>query len=473
MTLIDEHEVMYEQERKRKIIKIIVRAIIFLLIFAIILLVYVSIKKNKTFKLKIDENPIKAEDSLLLKDDKGKILIENGEIYISIQKLSTMLNCQYYNSEYKKKGEDKTKCQVRIENQYTSYIADSNKIYKAIVTETEIDNNNVQEFEKNIVYEYFTIDNSIRYINDELYASSQAIELGLDILVSYDSKKNTLSIHTLDHLEELAKQKRSDTLSSTEYEYINKRLLKYGMCIVRDSEGNLGVGSYTNQEKLNSYVASCKYSSIKFNEAMKTFEVITNSDNKKCILYVNLNTQETIKTMATQYSDIQCITNNFDYFLIKDNDKYGIINGEGKTILYPIFDQIGIDESLYTDVFCKYIVKDKYIPVKQNGLWGLYGIDGKKLIEPQFQDIGCTLAQSGESVTIIPNVKELNDGIVFLYNKEKALYGVYNAQTGEKLAISLIEVFKKNENGNDNYYISYIIDRSNSIVHTINIHTDL
>ena len=103
----------------------------------------------------------------------------------------------------------------------------------------------------------------------------------------------------------------------------------------------------------------------------------------------------------------------------------------------------------------------------------MYNIDGEKLIEPQYKDFGCTLAQGGDSVTIIPNIQENVDAVVFLYNKEKALYGVYNAQNGEKIAISLIEVFKKVENGNDNYYINHVIDRDNAVVHTLNVYTDL
>ena len=128
---------------------------------------------------------------------------------------------------------------------------------------------------------------------------------------------------------------------------------------------------------------------------------------------------------------------------------------------------------MYTDISNKYILNDKYIPVKQNSLWGLYDVEGKKLIDPQYQDIGCPIAQSGESVVVVPNVKENVNGIVFLYNQENSLYGLYNAETGEKMAISLSEVFKKVEEGNENYYINYVIDKVNSIVHTINVRSEM
>ena len=113
------------------------------------------------------------------------------------------------------------------------------------------------------------------------------------------------------------------------------------------------------------------------------------------------------------------------------------------------------------------------MPVKQNGKWGLYNIDGKKLIEPQYEEVGCNLAQSGDSVVIIPNIKEGVNGIVFLYNREKAFYGLYNADTGERIAVSLTEVFKKVENGEENYYVNHIIDRITSKAHTLNVRKDI
>lgn len=491
MTLIDEREVMFEQERKQKIIKNIIKIIAILVLIVIVLLVYISTKDAGKLKVLVDGNEQSNLDSqLILKNEKGKILEENGDIYISVQKLATMLNYEYYNSEYKKKGEDKTKCQIRTQNEYTSYIANSNKMYKTIVTKNTDDKdknntsnttnttntNDVQQVNQNNndeEYEYFTIDNNVKYVNDEIYASTQAIMLGFDVSISYDTKKNTIEIYSPDYMETLAKSNRSDTVPSTEYEYINKRLLKYGMSIVKNSDGNLGVGSYTNQDKLTSFVASCKYSSIKFNEATKTLEVTTSGDNKKCVLRLNTDNQTIEKNMDSQYDDIKEIDNDFKYFLIKDKEKYGVINSDGKIIVYPLFEQIGIDEDLYTNIESKYIIDNKYIPVKQDGKWGLYSIEGKKLIDPQFQDIGCTVAQSGDSVAVIPNIKDNIDGIVFLYNKEKSLYGIYNAENGSKIAISLGEVFKKSENNEENYYMNYVIDKENNVVHTLNAQKDI
>lgn len=485
MTLIDEKEWYQEQEKKRKIFKVIIRLLIILVVICIVLLVYRGITNNKKFKCNLDGNYLAdIGDELLLKDDKGKVIVDNGNVYVSIRKLSTILNCQFYNSEYKKKGEDKTKCQVKLDNIYTSYVAGSDKIYKAIVEEnsdesksnkSSTSNSEFEEIENmtKVDFEYFTIANSVLYQNDELYTSLEGIELGFDVSVSYNQKNNTLNIYKLDYLENLAKDKRSNVLSSKNYSYKNKRLLKYGMVILQDENGNLGIGSYTNSDKFDSYVVSCKYTNLDFNEGTKVISAVTQNDNKKCLLYLDLNNQEVTKDITSQYSEIKEITNNFDYFLIKENGKYGIINNTGNIILQPNFEDIGINEEKYSDITSKYILNEKYIPVKINGLWGLYNVNGLKLIEPQYANIGCSLNQSGDSVVMIPNMKNGVTGVVFLYNKEKSFYGVFNADNGEKIAVSLTEVFKNMENNEYEYYINYIIDRSTSRVHTVNVKRDI
>ncbi|MBP3708593.1 MAG: WG repeat-containing protein [Clostridia bacterium] len=483
MTLIDENDVIFEQEKKRKLVKIILIAIIILVIFCVCLLIFRSVAKKSSFKCSIDgTNRTDISNDILLKDEKGNILVQNGNIYVSIRKLSNILNYQFYNSEYKIKGEDKTKCQVKVNNIYTSYVAGSNKVYKAIAQENSQDDNddsNNGEFEeiedlKKTEFEYFTIADNIRYENEELYGSLEAIRLGFDITISYDVKNNMLTISTLDHLEKTAKEKRVDVVDSSEYSYRNKRLLKYGMVVVKDADGNLGVGSYTDSNKIGSFVASCKYSELEFNEGTKVISSVTSSDNKSGILYINVDSQEVERNVTLPYEEINEATNKFDYFVVKNKEKkYGIVNAEGHVIIPIQFEEIGIKEEDYSDITCKYILNDKYVPVKLNGKWGLYNIDGNKIIEPQFADVGCSLAQSGDSAVIIPNLKDGKTGIVFLYNKEKSFYGVYNADNGEKIAISLTEVYRKVENDQENFYINHIIDRATSKVHTLNLRTDL
>ena len=152
-----------------------------------------------------------------------------------------MLNYEYYNSEYKKKGEDKTKCQVRIQNEYTSYISNSSQIYKASMLMAQDEeasdntNNTTQnktkkddsDVEKTVEYEYFNIENGVKYIDGEIYASKEAIELGFNVIMTYNEKNKTISIYTLDTLETVAAKNVNLAVIGDNCEYYNKKLLKY------------------------------------------------------------------------------------------------------------------------------------------------------------------------------------------------------------------------------------------------------
>lgn len=483
MTLIDERELQSEQEKKQRIAKFIIKVIVVLLVMVFILLILRGIAKKKAFKCYINnEKKANVTDRIMYKDNKGRVYLENGKVFISIRELSNTLGYEFLNSEYKKNGEDRTKCQVKVDNIYTSYIAESNQIYRAIVTESSEEdkskNKNQDGFEnieesKRVEFEYFTVDDNIKYVNDELYASIEAIQIGFDISISYTANDNTLKIYTLDYLENIAKNNRLDTASSTEYSYKNKRLLKYGMVVVKDNDGNYGVASYTDTNKRGTFVASCKYSKLDFNEANNTISAASNTNNQSSILYINLANQEVEKSVVSEFSDMKEMTEDFTLFLVKRDGKYGVINGEGMTVIPLVFDEIGVKEEKYSDLNCKYVLEHKYIPVKYEGKWGLYSTSGKVLISPQYEDIGCSLCQSGDSAIIVPGMDNNVCGVVFLYDREKAFYGVYNADTGERIAVSLTEVFKKVENGEANFYINYIIDRKTSNVHTVNLRTEV
>ena len=147
MNLIDENVEQADIEKKKKIITIIVATIAILIILAILIVVYTTIKSNNTLKLNINNTNKGMPDGLVLMDNKKDAHVENNNIYISVKKMAAILGVDYYNDEYKNKGEDTTKCYIKTSNEYTSFISDSSKIYKAIIlddieNEENTNNNN-------------------------------------------------------------------------------------------------------------------------------------------------------------------------------------------------------------------------------------------------------------------------------------------------------------------------------------------
>ena len=85
MTLIDERELQDEQQKKDKMFKAIIKIIIALIAIVIVLLICRAVAKNKSFKCVIDgEKKVSISDDILYKDNKGKIYLENGKVFISM-----------------------------------------------------------------------------------------------------------------------------------------------------------------------------------------------------------------------------------------------------------------------------------------------------------------------------------------------------------------------------------------------------
>lgn len=480
MNLIDENEEIEQNQNKKKMVKIIIISIAVLILIAIILLVYSTVKKNNTLKLQINEKNIDIPAGLLYMSDEKNIYVdENNKIYISVKKLSSLLDVEFYNDEYKNKGEDTTKCHIKTSNEYTSYISNSSQIYKAIIVdeqqETGTDtttnktvsnktasNNKEENIKKVTEYEYFQIENGVKYIDGEIYASQDAIELGFNVELSYDQSTKTVKIYTLDALESVASKIVKNAVIGDNCSYSNKKLLKYGLVLIQNTEGKYGIANYYNYSE-SDYVVSYQYSDIRFIESSSTLIVTTSEDGKQGVLKLDLNNQGKAETkIKPNYQLIKKMDENSELYLVKENGKYGIIKLVGDEIdvvLKSEYQQIGLEDKLYEDMDNKYIISGKYIPVKIDNCWGIVSIEGTILIIPQYFGIGCNLGEtelgSGDGVIILPELVDGNDGIVFLTDVENQLYSIINIKNGEQIGFPANEIYSKYENNTRNYYMKF------------------
>lgn len=219
MNLIDENVEKESEEKQRKITRIIIIAIIFLVSLVIIILLVSVIKKKNTLKFSIDNDSKEFKSEMfLMQDSKTLYTADNGQIYISVRDLANALSVDFYNDEYKGKGEDKSKCYIRTGNEYTSFLSNSSEIYKVRDNKANnselVKNNNASKNKgENVItpndyeYEYFLINDGVRYVNDKIYASQEAIELGFNVNVIYNPKEKIVKIYTLDGLLERIRKK--------------------------------------------------------------------------------------------------------------------------------------------------------------------------------------------------------------------------------------------------------------------------
>lgn len=469
MNLIDENVEKEELENKKKTFKIIIIAIIALILIAAIIIIYSTIKNNNTLKLNLNGSKTDFKSELFLMNSDAKSLAEeNGQIYISVKKMAAYLGVEYYNDEYKNKGEDTTKCYIKTSNEYTSYISNSPQIYKAIVREELAEDSQQtttatakpkEEYQKVTEYEYFSMDNAVKYINGEIYVSQAAAELGFNIDISYDSKSKNVNIYTLDGLETAVAKIVTNAVIGENIEYTNKKLLKYGLVLIKNANGSYGIANYNNYQEGN-YLVSCKYSNIKFCESSNTVIVTTADDEMQGILKLDLANNSAKVLIEPKYQAIKVFNDIGTQYVVKENDKYGIIDITGDvetTVLKTQYQKIGIDNNNYEYMESKYLINNKYIPVKLDNKWGIVNLEGKTIITPQYADIGCNIG-SGTGVIILPEFQDGVDGIVFCTDLTIPEYSIINAQNGSKMIpIGATEIYSKYENNTNKYFMKIAI----------------
>lgn len=500
MNLIDENVEKESDEKQRKLTKVIIFSIIILLLLVVVIWIYSTIRKKNTLQLKIDDKDTQfSSDLFLMQDKKNLVKTEDGKIYISVKGLASMLGVGFYNDEFNGGGEDVTKCYVKTDNEYTSYISDSSKIYKvtdnkAIKEAMKNDKKNTNKEDKmelinDYEYQYFSIEDGVRYVNNEIYARSDAIELGFNVTISYDEKNKNISILSIAGLEKIAKSKVGDAaVTGEDASFNNKKLLKHGYVLINGPEG-YGIADYWNY-KQGSYFLSCKYSKIEFIESLGCL-IVTASDNEKVgILKMDLDGEGGVsKILDPRYDSITQLSEDGKFYLIKEGDRYGVIkieegdNGvEFSTILKSEYQYIGIENpELYSnEITSRFVLSNKYIPIKNDsGKWGLASIDGDILVVPQYDIIGCNISKMGNPVLIINDLKKDIDVVVFgnstIVDEQTSVtkYRLIDPKTNAIVGMDAYDVYSIYQDNENLYYLNAILSNGDSMkVNIIDIYGD-
>ena len=461
MNLID-NEVNEKKIQNTKNIKIIGVILIVLIIVAIGLIMLLSHIRSKEFKYFLDDKIQNITSDLFYTE-------EDGELYISIRDLSTILQAnsivaEYNNGTYNKYNEDNTECYVKQQYEVAGYESNSKKMYKYILEDN--------------TYEYFELDKPVKDIHGKLYTTVKGIEIGFNITTNYIESSNSLTMITLDKLvEKYAKQLKNNVINSKEMSFSNKKALKYGFVIVsnnnennKNSKTEYGVKKIVNSEKGLGYenddVIGTKYAKLKFIEDMQDF-IVTTSDNKQGVISVSRNK----KNIEPKYQELKKISDNLNLYLIKnEKEKYGVFDREKQEeIIYPEYDSIGIDIKQFKneEIENQYVLYDNCIPCKKadNGIykWELIDINGTKLIDQQFDGIGYIKGTSknakGDNLLLIPEIESI------IVNKD-SMYGIINSTGRLLVKINMQQIYSETTAGKITYYMVYN-DQSFDVLETL------
>lgn len=414
-----------ENQKKSKLPMIIGICIGMLIVIMIAIIFGIIYLEKSMLKITLDNQKNNDIENVLY------ITEDDDKIYISIRGIAKFFNYEDYRGDYKNKSEDSTKCYVKNDYETAMFTKDSD-----ILVKTRGDSD----------YEYITIDEKVFEKNGELYTTPKGIEQAFNILFNYDLVKNKIEIFTMEYLNKVwasALKIDGETEIPSEEFSDQKAIFQDMMIIIKDDQ--YGVIKASTGES----VLEFKYEEIKYLPATSDFLV---KSNKK---YGIMGNDASVKVRIA-YDEIKIMDNQNGLYLVKQNNLYGVVDTNGKTIIEPEYKQIGIDLGKYSQnvVENQYVLLDEMIPIKNSeGLWGIFNVKGEKIREFEFSEIGCNSVQENNSfpAVIIPSYK------IIVVEKDKH----YNLMTlsGEELIPSYIldSVYMKSntETGENRFYMTY------------------
>ena len=129
---------------------------------------------------------------------------------------------------------------------------------------------------------------------------------------------------------------------------------------------------------------------------------------------------------------------NLGLYIVSTNQKHGVVNKDGRIIIYPEYDVIGIDDvASYNTIKNQYILLDNYIPASKNKKWGWFNTTGKLIAPIGYAGLGCknsyTTEITGDPVLTIPDY----NAIVVRFNdkNDKTETNTNNPEESEKYLI--------------------------------------
>ncbi|MCI8344497.1 MAG: hypothetical protein HFJ42_00670 [Clostridia bacterium] len=434
-----------KQKKSKKIMIIISVIIVILFLISIGLFGTIYYLKSQQFKFIVNGTVISNN---AMSDD--LFIFENDKVYVSLRDISELIDYKYYNGGYKQYTEDATKCYLESKNEVATFEKDSTTIYK---TPTE-----------EIDYTYFTLEEPIKRINGKLYISSKGLTVACNLQMSYNKEANNITIYTLPYLTNYYISKYSN--SSLEGKFNNQKALLYGLLVVQNADNTdnnisnkdirYGVHNLDNEE-----IVGTKYTNIEFIEGSEEF-IVTTVEEK-----VGIITSEGDTKVTPQYDALKQIDKKSNLYMATSNGKSGIIEKNGKILIYLEYEQIGIDTKQFptNDIKNRYILFDNAIPVKQNGRWGLFNTKGEVILPIEYISLGCISKTSSDrslnNILVIPEI----EGIVICKefqtdNGKMELYGIVNSRGKELVEVCLDTVYSVTVSGKDEYTM---VNAGNSI----------
>ena len=343
MDLFNEEELLKPKKKKEikasTVIGVTIGALITLCIITLLLIIYL---KGTILKITVDGQDAQALEKII-------IMEENNKIYLPIKRIAEYLKYEAYNGDYITRSEDPTKCYIETGEELISFTLNSNVITKLVEGQTRQVN----------------MEEAVKEINGELCVTSQAAKDAFNIMFYYTQNKKQIEIETLTYLYTACSQHyQTKGYSAIEnVSFANKTAVLDGMLIVKSDNGYYGAITIEGE-----VILETKYDDIQY--LSKTRDFLVESNGKKGIISAKKETK-----LKLIYDTIQAVTNKNDiFYIIEQSDLFGLLDVNGKTLIYPEYEQIGMDVTAYKQngVTNGYILYNEIVPVRRNNKWAIF-----------------------------------------------------------------------------------------------------
>ena len=500
---------MDDVNQKKKMILLGITLIAILAVVVLIVLVVLSAAEAKKIKITIGEFTYKTKDS--------QIQENSGQVYtltsVIIQKtkndktekpfmITTPDNKEYYNIKtvaedfcgyiYNKgvyggvPDENSDQCHIvtKDKKEKVSFSSTSNEITKYL--------SNLDRYTGELAYkettknkeeedvEIFFIDNTpvIKFADGQLYASKEAIEKGLNMVI-YRNGVN-ITVYPLETLITSYSKLLSDNGFKLTDNYRNQRAL-YERLAVCDQDGAYCVAKIMPDNSINKVISS-QYESIEYVQSIGNF-IVSNKNRQTGELLFGMNSPDEGKVIIeAKYDSLKLLDAKNNLYLTSKDNRYGVIKSDNNTSVELVkteYQQIGLDsviEYANQDITNKYILLDSLIVTKKDNKFGLYTKDGYNLIRPSFLQIGCSnptelLKKEGVNLTALPTIiVPLTDEInaLVVQNKNNGKFGLMDVNSGTMLTQSYYTaIYSIMENGKKTYYLHRVMSDGNDQMDTV------
>lgn len=433
MDLMEENPIKVKEKKNSKIkiwLIIVIILMILLVISAALIWYYAQTLKSNVLKVTID-----GVSSSKASNQEGLFLIENGKVYTSIGDICYYVGYNYYRGGYRQYTEDRSKCYINNSKEIVTFASGSKEIVKYPA--------NVNELPQT-----FELEEEVILKGDRLYIDEQGLEKSFNLTLSYDENNNAVTITALPYLTAYYERTYPEiSLENSEFDedvkFNNEKALLKNLIVIKDPSTELyGVSSFNNARELVQIITA-RYIQVEYMEGTDDF-IVTTEDNK-----VGIIGSDGITKVRPDYDTIEIIDKNVGLYLVSNERKQSVININGKIIVHPDYDSIGLDINHYEDpnVTNRFLLLENCIPVKLNNKWGLIDKNGETILQLQCDGIGCNevtdkVEKNTNGIVFIPDIQGIVVEIDTVSGDNKTVskhYGVVNAITGQPMISTVLD----------------------------------